>query len=336
MTFSFWSILKLNLKSTQTSKVGCESAVFLICLFSFGFSYAAVVADHCCPLVWWLMSSLARFGVKPSVARCTNGSYLIQGGIIRWCFWSIDYISIDSLSMENPPLTSRLLADNDGVERWCLQIHFHSVRTKNVWHLFCDHCWFWQQCIKKWRHIGFWLMPAAAFGTSKKHCTVSNLLKRSDNCHIPAMNNEKEFGQSGACFLFFFWLRRRDQPHGFVKHCILHFKLHNVPFIGRGFRSFVAFLRLVGIAFRFLEDSSPQRGYTCLSEKKQKKKTAPRPDKDHPLNLTNANLTINVLFVRMMCNSELFPDPLSPKHSSSGPFNPPGIVNENSPWVSGP
>lgn len=70
----------------------------------------------------------------------------------------------------------------------------------------------------------------------------------------------------------------------------------------------------------------------CLTEKK----TAPRSDKDHPLHLNNANLTINVLFVRMMCNSGLFPDPLLSEHSSSGSFNPLGIVNGNSLWVSGP
>lgn len=55
----------------QTSKAGwcswLQSAVFLIFLFSIGSSCPAVVADDCCPLVWWLMSNLTRFVVAQCV-----------------------------------------------------------------------------------------------------------------------------------------------------------------------------------------------------------------------------------------------------------------------------
>lgn len=107
------------------------------------------------------------------------------------CRWKILY-------WHNDCLQTMMVMNVDAA---MLAVSFPQCKNKK-WHPFCDHHWFWQECIQKWRHIEFWLMPAAAFGTSRKHCTVSYLLKRSDNCHIATVNNEKEFGQSKPWFLF--------------------------------------------------------------------------------------------------------------------------------------
>lgn len=151
-------------------------------------------------------------------------------------------------------------------------------------------------------------------------CTVSYLRRISCYGCITSVINAKQ-----PYFVFSESLCA-EQPQGFVKRSIRHVKSHNAWFIGHGLRSVVLFYSWSWIG--------PCSQWKILLA--WLKKTAPRSDKDHPLNLNNANLTINVLFVRMMCNSGLFPDLLSSKHSSSGPFNPPGIVNGNSPWVSGP